>query len=264
MDLYGQTIQHKKFGRGVVTAFNDNTVTVRFKEGEKRFLYPDAFRRHLSFECAKMQQTVATRIEKEDAEIQRRLQRESEEQQRLWRLQNFTVTANSHAVWNLPPEKADALCKKRIVTTGKYLTGCSKGKTRTAERLKPNSACLLTVRRQGEPEEKREILGAFMVREDYFGAEARDDRIQSHPEHYLMLSKGEIMRFWENMGRGTIPRWGNTVFKYCSGAAMNRILSRMVQAQEQETQRTSAFAFYRYFCRLNHLRPLAEEELPEK
>ena len=42
-DLIGQTVTHKKYGQGSVTAFENNTLTVRFEQKESKFIYPDAF-----------------------------------------------------------------------------------------------------------------------------------------------------------------------------------------------------------------------------
>lgn len=42
MQLIGQFVNHTLFGKGVVTAWTDTTITVRFSGGEKRFIFPDA------------------------------------------------------------------------------------------------------------------------------------------------------------------------------------------------------------------------------
>lgn len=43
MQLLGQPIKHTTFGKGIVTDWNDHSITVCFNSGEKRFIYPDAF-----------------------------------------------------------------------------------------------------------------------------------------------------------------------------------------------------------------------------
>lgn len=43
MQLIGQPIKHVTFGKGVVTDWNGNVITVCFSAGEKKFIYPDAF-----------------------------------------------------------------------------------------------------------------------------------------------------------------------------------------------------------------------------
>lgn len=53
---------------------------------------------------------------------------------------------------------------------------------------------------------------------------------------------------------------GNTSFKYCSGDAMNQILSKLVVLLETTPQKETGINFYRYFCKMNLLRPLVQLE----
>ena len=47
MQLIGETVQHKVFGRGVVTDCRADVLTVRFSDStQKEFIYPDAFQQH--------------------------------------------------------------------------------------------------------------------------------------------------------------------------------------------------------------------------
>ena len=39
MQLIGQAIRHETFGKGIVTGWNRNILTVCFPGGDKRFLY---------------------------------------------------------------------------------------------------------------------------------------------------------------------------------------------------------------------------------
>ena len=50
MQLIGQPIKHVTFGKGVVTDWNGNVITVCFSVGEKKFICPDAFSNFLIFE----------------------------------------------------------------------------------------------------------------------------------------------------------------------------------------------------------------------
>ena len=52
MQLQGQTVKHKLFGNGVVDGFSNEIITVKFAQGSKRFIYPDAFTRFLTLENA--------------------------------------------------------------------------------------------------------------------------------------------------------------------------------------------------------------------
>ncbi len=254
MNIKGQAINHNILGGGVVMDLTDDKITICFPQGNKEFVFPDAFKKHLAFTDKKTQQYIISQIsEKESEKI--RQQKESELQRKLI---NFEITANSHAVFDIMPKQTAQVLKTFVVSTGKYLVGHSKGKPRIADRLKPNSVCLITERPTGKPEEKRRIIGAFMVKGDFFGEDCHDGLIEGHPEHRMLIPAENPLLFWEHFSQKATPRWGNTAFKYCSGTAMNQILSKMVQMLEDTDRYDDALAFYQYFCKVNRIRPLLE------
>ncbi len=263
MDINGQAIRHKTFGCGVVTALTANTITVCFSEGEKKFIYPDAFREYLVLKDKNIQRHITAQIAKKDAELNRQRQAEQAEQERRQKLLNFSITANSHAAFDIIPEHAEQTCKTCMVSTGRYLSGYSKGQPRIAERLKPNSVCLLTERQSRQPEQERRMIGAFMVREDFFGKDVHDGLIEGHHKYQMRVPPENVLLFWNYFDQNATPRWGNTAFKYCSGTVMNHILSEMTQLLENTEQKESALAFYQYFCKINRLRPLMEISMIE-
>lgn len=258
MNIKGEAIEHKAFGCGVVTNVTAGIITVRFPKGEKKFIYPDAFEQYLRLQDGELQRQVAGQIEKKQAELDRQYRVKQAEIERRRKLLDFEIAANSHGVFHILPEQAAQARKTWTVSTGQYLSGYSKGQPRVANRLKPNSACLMTERPEGKPEEARRIIGAFMVREDFFGEDTHDGIVESHPEHRLLLPTGKQLLFWERFDASAVPRWGNTAFKYCSGTVMNQILAEMTEALAHTAQNQKAMAFYRYFCKINRLRPLVE------
>ncbi|MBE6904886.1 MAG: hypothetical protein E7476_01205 [Ruminococcaceae bacterium] len=263
MNINGRAIRHKTFGCGVITALTANTITVSFSEGEKKFIYPDAFREHLVLKDKNMQQCITAQIAKKEAEINQQRQAKQAEQERRQKLLNFSIAANSHAIFDIIPEHVEQICKTYIVSTGRYLSGYSKGQPRIADRLKPNSVCLLTERQNRQPEQQRRIIGAFMVREDFFGKDVHDGLIEGHSKYQIRVPSETNLLFWEHFSQNTTPRWGNTAFKYCSGTVMNHILSEMAQMLGNTEQQESALAFYRYFCKINRLRPLMKINMLE-
>lgn len=50
MDMIGKQVVHGAFGKGVVAEINENIISIKFKEGEKKFLFPDSFSHFISFE----------------------------------------------------------------------------------------------------------------------------------------------------------------------------------------------------------------------
>ena len=264
MDLIGQPIKHKTFGSGIVTDLSDGIVTICFQNHEKRFIYPDAFHSFLVLKDREAQRHIENQIKDQEAAAQQARQAEQAEQERKNKLLNFRITANSHAVFHVASEQIDQIIRTCQVSTGTYLSGYSRGTPRIADRMKPNSVCLLTTRRAGKNEEERNIIGAFMVREDFFGEDVHDGVIKGHLQHRIFLPEESRLLFWEHLGQNALPRWGNTAFKYCSEDVINKILADMTELLNTSKQKDTAIAFYRYFCKINRLRPLIKlEELEE-
>ena len=67
MQLIGQPIKHRTFGKGIVTDWNHTTITICFPAGEKKFLYPDAFHRFLHLKNDAMQRKILELLEKREA-----------------------------------------------------------------------------------------------------------------------------------------------------------------------------------------------------
>ncbi len=258
MDIQGQAVSHRTFGRGVITALSESTVTVRFDTGEKRFLYPDAFRQHLVLKDDGIRENVRIKMEERRIAEERRRKLQQAEQERRRKLRDFSVRVNSHAVFDIDPARAAQACGPWSVSTGRYISGHSRGKPRIAERLKPNSACLLSALPAGEPEQSRRILRAFMARADFFGEDCGTGLIEGHPEYRMSVPDGQTLMLWEYFDQDAAVRWGGAAFKYCSAAAMNRILAEMAQMNAGTENAAAALDFYRYFCRMNRVRPLIE------
>lgn len=266
MNLIGQPIKHKIFGSGIVTDLSEGVVTICFQNYEKRFIYPDAFHSFLILKDQNAQKHIEEQIKKREIAAFEANQTEAAAQDQKNKLLNFKIAVNSHAVFDIPPEQINQIIKRGQISTGTYLSGPSKGMPRIAERIKPNSMCLLTSRPSKGSEQGRTILGAFMVREDFFGADANDGIIQGHPHHRILFPKKNQALFWEYFSQSAPPRWGNTAFKYCSEAVVNKILAHLAEQSMSPEEKETAVDFYRYFCKVNRLRPLIklEEEKGEE
>ncbi len=254
MDITGQAIKHKAFGSGIVTAVTGGTITVCFAAGEKKFLYPDAFKSFLILKNAQSQEALSLMIENEEKEEQERRLQEEKALDRKRKSLHFTVSANSQAVFNIAMEEVSQVYSTWTVPTGCYLSGYSKGMPRIPDRLKPNSACLLTVCEKGMPESERKIIGAFMVKEDFFGNECHTGVIESHGKHRIIVPENKTFLFWKYFGENTQPRWGNAAIKYFSNQVMNQMLFDLTQTDENTEAGEAATDFYQYFCEMNRLR----------
>ena len=260
MNIIGKTVNHKTFGSGTVTALTDKIITISFHGTEKRFIYPDAFKRFLVFKGRHAQEYAEELIREKEAAIQRKKQIEQKENERRQKLLNFKISANSHLVMDVPFEEIDNVFQTLSVSAGTYLSGGSKGLPRVLDRVKPNSICFITSCLNGEEEAERKLIGAFMVEEDFFGDEVSTGIIRGHPKYHIMMPEEHSMLFWTQLNQAVPSRWGGVPFKYCSTSAANRMLSEMVGAVIETEQAAAAQEVYQYFCTINRLRPLIEQK----
>jgi hypothetical protein len=261
--LLGQPVRHISFGRGIITDVSNKIITIRFSQGVKKFLYPDAFSGFLTLKDAEKQVEINAKYNRRlrDEETERKKYCERKERSR--QLRTMKIAPNSQAAFHVDGRAAKKIIESGSVSTGCYLSGYSKGEPRIPNRLKPNSACLLTALPEGEPEEKRRILGVFMVNEDFWGDQCRNGIIDGHSRHRVVLPEKLCLSYWEYIDHGAaLPCWGKIKFKYIPNTAMQKILFAICQSFAGTQQEPDAKAFYQYFCELNRLSafPLKETE----
>ena len=263
MQLIGQAIRHKTFGKGIVTGLDEHVLTVCFSGGDKKFIYPDAFGQYLTLRNSAMQEKIRSLLAEQTAQEKAHWQAVQDAQERKYRLQNFPISQNSQAAFHLDTAQAEQTLHRWAVSTGTYLSGGSKGEPRVPDRMKPNSLCLLTCRAADAPEEERRIVGLFMAPEDFFGIYCRDGMIPAHPIWRAALAEPEQPLFWPYFSEGSaVRRWGKTAMKYFTTAVAERILFDLCRSGAAPESQPDFQAFYRYFCTLNRLspRPLEPKE----
>jgi DNA-binding transcriptional regulator GbsR (MarR family) len=62
MDFKGEKVIHRQFGIGEVVGKDEKTITVRFEQGDKQFLYPAAFDGFLTFTDAAQKAAVEAEL----------------------------------------------------------------------------------------------------------------------------------------------------------------------------------------------------------
>ncbi|MDD4715132.1 MAG: hypothetical protein PHT34_01075 [Oscillospiraceae bacterium] len=254
MQLVGQVVKHKAFGQGIITNCSGNMVTVSFSQGDKKFLYPDAFANFLTLKDTSAQNELndlwGKRIQAEA--VQRQVFQEKQE--RRHKIRNLKITPNSQAAFNLDLKDLDRVFSSGIVSTGCYLSGYSKGEPRVPNRLRPNSACLLTVCPPNGLEKERRILGAFMVKDDFLGELCRNGMIECHARYKVRLDSESSLLYWNYFEHGDpVPRWGSMAFKYFSNSIMQRILFDLKKVLKGAEKESVIQGFYQYFCEVNRL-----------
>lgn len=254
MQVIGKTVEHKAFGQGKITNHSGNMVTVSFSKGDKKFIYPDAFVHFLTFKNQSAQNeinTICDKLREEENAQKRALQEKQERRQRLLFLK---ITPTSQAAFNIDPNELNEIFSSGSVSTGCYLSGHSKGEPRIPSKLRPNSACLLTGRIPNTLEKERRILGAVMVKDDFFGDLCKNGVVEFHNQYKIHLNPNSSMRYWDYFdGSEPLPRWGNTVFKYFANSTMQQILLDMKKTSRDTEEEMAIHTFYQYFCDINHL-----------
>lgn len=84
MNLTNQIVIHKAFGEGKIVEHNENYLTISFQVGEKKFIFPDAFKTFLSSKDASISEQIDALFE-EDETQKLRVQQAIEHREKLER-----------------------------------------------------------------------------------------------------------------------------------------------------------------------------------
>lgn len=275
MNLLNEQVQHKSFGKGNVIECTDTYLKVRFSEGEKKFVFPDAFGVFLKLldpEIAAAVERLKERVEKKrrkkELELEKIRARERREQERLLKrerlLKSHRLSPDSQAVFWIEKEEEERVFGEWRVFTSTRKSGPHKGRPNRLVRLHQNSACLITAREAGVPEEKRRILGLFMVKENFIGKLCEDGYIPAHSKYRLRFSPQESQKllFWNYYLNKRYPdniTWNSGRHRYFDNIWMAQILQEVVLLKEKSLQLELAREFLDHFC---HMNQLAAKDVP--
>lgn len=257
MQLEGMEVSHMKFGEGKVMELEEKYITVLFHQGEKKFLYPNSFRKYLTLKDKNVQTEMDSMLKHIMLEEECRRAEEISEQERLEEIQNLKIRPDSQAAFGFVENNRESVFSSWTVFAGSYQSGASKGKPKIPVRLKLNSACLLTECPKGVTEKRRRILGAFMLQDNFESSACKDGIIQGHDKYRIQLEEKEMLFYWDYFSEGTeITKWGNVELKYFPNLTMQKILYDMKQAILDGDRKKEAEDFYQYFCLVNRLKPV--------
>lgn len=268
INLNNKEVIHKTFGKGNVVNYDDSYISINFESGDKKFVFPDVFKDHVTFVDQKATNSVKKKLEKKEEELEKQaliLKEEQElkrEQQYLWEQQqnikNRKIHPKTQSVFWANEEDEETIFKDWRVFTGEIKSGKSQGEPRKLVRMSENSACLITKRDDDLPEKERKILGFFMADESFNGRECEDGYIIAHPEYRIQLSKEESdkMYFWTYYMDEKTPNetiWNSGRQRYFDNIWMAQILNDLVSLRDEAENKEEAQAFFEYFCKMNHI-----------
>lgn len=257
MQLQGKTIQHTKFGKGVVKDQSERYITILFPEGEKKFLYPESFINFLVLKDKTAQAKIDKELEGIISEENRKREEEAKAEMFSQKIRMLKINPTSQAAFGLIQNNKEDIFESWTVFSGEYLSGASKGLPKPPTKLKLNSACLFTECGEDEPEKNRRIVGAFMVSEGFDGKCCEDGKIESHDVHRFKLEEEEMPLFWGYFPNDSkLLKWGKTELKYFSNETMQNILKDIKQKIQNEERKQAMEEFYQYYCLVNGLKEI--------
>jgi hypothetical protein len=75
-------VNHKSFGRGIITAASEKYITVKFENTQKIFVYPDAFTSFLTLSDGTVSEEIKSDIDASKVQKQKILDKKNEENMR--------------------------------------------------------------------------------------------------------------------------------------------------------------------------------------
>ncbi|MEH7381956.1 malate synthase [Bacillus sp. JJ1533] len=276
MNLINKEVSHKRFGKGSVVKHNDSIIEIHFATESKKFVFPDAFGKHLKLQDKSAASSLEKIIRKKEMEREKIEQEKEEEKDRLRKeqqlrleheklMKNYKLHPESQTVFWCDADEVNKVFTEWEVFTGEIKSGINKGKPNKPNRIYPNSVCLITARDLSMPEKDRRILGAYMVKEDFIGKFSEDGNIPAHSEFRLQLTEQESdqMPFWKYYVNEKSPdkmTWNTGKYRYFENVWMAQILHDIVSLKSDSQEHELAQKFFEHFCRMNRI---MEEELPE-
>jgi hypothetical protein len=269
MDLIGKQVIHKSFGDGIVVGSTDSHIEVHFSEGNKTFVFPDAFSEYLimvdknTADAIKELLQIKAEVRKQDELVveEDRLQQIEKRKlhfQNAKLLDKHKIDPRSQSVFWCKAEDKDKVFKEWKVFTGLKKSGFCEGQISRPLRLNKNSACLITARDSGMKEKDRRILGVYMVSTSFDKNMCKDGYISAHPKYRLQLSKkeSEKMLFWNYYVNEKFPNgttWNSGIYRYFNNLWMAQILRDIVALKKDSQEQELAQQFFEYFCQMNQI-----------
>lgn len=265
MNLINEKVTHDVFGKGKIVNQAESIITIDFNEDVRRFVYPDAFESFVSLkdeDIAKSLKKFITdqRIEEAALEKKREEEREQEalEQERLKQLENHKIHESSQVVFWLNEDEQEQVFTDWTVSTGEIQSGPNKGQPNRAARLRPNSAALLTVRKEDQEETERQILGLYMVNETFSGNLSEDGTVAAHENFKIKLTEQEAnkMLFWNYYKNKNHPHrttWNSGKYRYFDNVWTVQILQDIIALKTDEAEIKEVRNFLEYFIEMNLL-----------
>lgn len=269
MKFKNEEVEHKIFGTGKIIKTSDSYVEIEFPVGIKKFLFPDAFAKHLTLLNKEKESIIDEMVEEKEKELQEEEEKQNEEidllikERQIKREQErISKGQKSHnslqAVFWVEEDELDKVFEEEKIFTGLIKSGAKKGQPNRLARLNNQSACLITSRDSDEEEKNRRIRAIYMVRENFLGKMASDGYIPAHSEYKLRLTDEESkeMLFWTYYVNNRYPdktTWNTGRYRYFENVMVAQILKDIISLREDSEDKEFVEKFFDYFCNVNFI-----------
>jgi hypothetical protein len=121
MNLQGVVVKHQVFGEGVINQYDGKKIVVSFPQGERKFLYPDAFNAFVVAEDATIQAQImeeivaARKAEDEKKQAEEASRRASTEHRKAADVEQCQRIVSSKSKTNKPVVKSQRVAGKPMV-----------------------------------------------------------------------------------------------------------------------------------------------------
>ncbi|MGC4018076.1 MAG: hypothetical protein QM793_01765 [Muricomes sp.] len=255
MNLVGKKVTHKKFGSGTIKEVQSDKVQVDFKYGIKTFAYPESFEKFFDISDKNIREYIQVRIDEVNRIKAIEQEEKTKDELRRHYARKLKVKENSHGVFGMCVNSIEDVLTDWSASAGTYLSGVNKGKPRIPKNLNMNSACLVTVKAEGQKESGRTIAGIFMTPENFIGLECENGKVDAHEKYRISWEEEETeLNFWNYFPEDArLNSWGNCEIKYISNTVIQRILEDMINLTFDDERKEEIKKFYHYFMEMNQI-----------
>lgn len=267
MNLINEQVEHESFGTGRIVKSDDSYIEIEFSTGNKKFVFPDAFAKHLKLADKNIENEVVKLLKVKKQELLEEEEKLNEERDLLLRerqikreQERISKNHKSHdslqAVFWCEPDELDEVFDDWQVSTGLIKSGAKEGEPNKLSRLNAQSVCLITTREPEMEEKDRRIEGLYMVRENFLGKLSEDGYIPAHSEYRLQLSDEESkkMMFWNYYVNNRYPdkmTWNTGRYRYFENIMVAQILRDIISLKKNPEEKHFVENFFEFFCKMN-------------
>lgn len=253
MNIVGKKVSHLRFGLGTIIEIDDNRVKVDFKSMQKAFIYPDCFEKFLTIQDRTTEKLIKDQLDHMHQVKKIILEQKKKEELSKIFYSKLKICESSQAAFGFQHNNLKQVLDTWWISTGVYLSGIHKGEPVVPKKLNMNSCCLLTMKPEGNPEDKRIILGMFMTKNDFIGADCESGIIYAHDKYRILWDMDQTeLRFWDYASKKEdAVSWGKSEMKILSNIDMKNIIEDMIKLTKTEKMKDELLDFYDYYCEMN-------------